>query len=400
MERQPIEVFFSYSREDKPLRDKLEIHLSSLRQQGVISSWHDRQIVAGSEWEEEIDRHMRTADIILLLVSPDFVNSKYCYDIELPYAMRRHEAGEAYVVPILLRPVARWKNLTFTRLQVYPSGGVPITQWADPDNGFVDVAEGIAEAVEKLLERRQEIEQLRLEQEELAKRETERLQQAELDRQEAQRLQQAELDRQEAQRLQQAELDREEAPRLRQAELYRQEAQRLQQAAERSRLSEARKTREVKQTKQEKLENTDVTQAYAIARIRDHKSGQMFYTAQIYQLQAGIRSDLTQGFKGIPIQLLNQEEPVQLEIIVWAEDMEVEPDWMQPYFFSQTEKNPLVEFKLKPTQLGRKEIRVEFLYQRHWLAKIEFEVEVVDTRQSTSSSWTSRLISLFRTLGR
>jgi len=374
MERQPIEVFFSYSREDKPLRDKLEIHLSSLRQQGVISSWHDRQIVAGSEWEEEIDRHMRTADIILLLVSPDFVNSKYCYDIELPYAMRRHEAGEAYVVPILLRPVARWKNLTFTRLQVYPSGGVPITQWADPDNGFVDVAEGIAEAVEKLLERRQEIEQLRLEQEELAKRETERLQQA--------------------------ESYREEAPRLRQAELYRQEAQRLQQAAERSRLSEARKTREVKQTKQEKLENTDVTQAYAIARIRDHKSGQMFYTAQIYQLQAGIRSDLTQGFKGIPIQLLNQEEPVQLEIIVWAEDMEVEPDWMQPYFFSQTEKNPLVEFKLKPTQLGRKEIRVEFLYQRHWLAKIEFEVEVVDTRQSTSSSWTSRLISLFRTLGR
>ena len=374
MERSPIEIFFSYSREDKPLRDKLEIHLSSLRQQGVISSWHDRQIVAGSEWEEEIDRHMRTADIILLLVSPDFVNSKYCYDIELPYAMRRHEAGEAYVVPILLRPVARWKNLTFTRLQVYPSGGVPITQWADPDNGFVDVAEGIAEAVEKLLERRQEIEQLRLEQEELAKRETERLQQA--------------------------ESYREEAPRLRQAELYRQEAQRLQQAAERSRLSEARKTREVKQTKQEKLENTDVTQAYAIARIRDHKSGQMFYTAQIYQLQAGIRSDLTQGFKGIPIQLLNQEEPVQLEIIVWAEDMEVEPDWMQPYFFSQTEKNPLVEFKLKPTQLGRKEIRVEFLYQRHWLAKIEFEVEVVDTRQSTSSSWTSRLISLFRTLGR
>ncbi|NJR40793.1 MAG: toll/interleukin-1 receptor domain-containing protein [Leptolyngbyaceae cyanobacterium CSU_1_4] len=82
------------------MRDKLEIHLSSLRQQGVISSWHDRQIVAGSEWEEEIDRHMRTADIILLLVSPDFVNSKYCYNIELPYAMQRHEAREAYVVPI------------------------------------------------------------------------------------------------------------------------------------------------------------------------------------------------------------------------------------------------------------------------------------------------------------
>jgi hypothetical protein len=90
MERQPIDIFFSYSREDKRLRDKLDVHLSSLKRRGVISSWHDRQIVAGSEWEEEIDRHMRTADIILLLVSSDFVNSKYCYEIELPIVMSRH----------------------------------------------------------------------------------------------------------------------------------------------------------------------------------------------------------------------------------------------------------------------------------------------------------------------
>jgi tetratricopeptide (TPR) repeat protein len=154
MEQQPIEVFFSYSREDKPLRDKLEIHLSSLRRQGVISSWHDRQIVAGSEWEEEIDRHMRTADILLLLISPDFVASRYCYEIELPDAMARHEAGEAYVVPILLRPTAGWKNLPFAKLQVYPSGGVPITRWGDEDEAFVDVADGIETAVEKLLEER------------------------------------------------------------------------------------------------------------------------------------------------------------------------------------------------------------------------------------------------------
>jgi hypothetical protein len=97
MEGQPIEVFFSYSREDKPLRDKLEKHLSGLKRQGVISAWHDRQIVAGSEWEEEIDRHLKTADIILLLVSPDFVASKYCYEVELPDAIARHEAAEAYL---------------------------------------------------------------------------------------------------------------------------------------------------------------------------------------------------------------------------------------------------------------------------------------------------------------
>lgn len=164
MEQQPIEVFFSYSREDKSLRDKLEIHLSSLKRQGVISSWHDRQIVAGSEWEEEIDRHMRTADIILLLVSPNFVASKYCYEIELPEAMARHEAEDAYVVPILLRPVAGWKLLPFAKLQLYPSGGVPITQWSDQDTAFVDVAEGIAIAVKQLLEQRRKREWLRLEQ--------------------------------------------------------------------------------------------------------------------------------------------------------------------------------------------------------------------------------------------
>jgi formylglycine-generating enzyme required for sulfatase activity len=155
MEGQPIEVFFSYSREDKPLRDKLEKHLSGLKRQGVISAWHDRQIVAGSEWEEEIDRHMRTADIILLLISPDFVASKYCYEIELPDAIGRHEAGEAIVVPILLRPTAGWKNLPFAKLQVYPSGGMPVTRWGDEDEAFVDVAEGIETAVKQLLKERE-----------------------------------------------------------------------------------------------------------------------------------------------------------------------------------------------------------------------------------------------------
>ncbi len=154
MAQEPIEVFFSYSREDKPLRDKLEIHLSSLNRQGVISAWHDRQIVAGSEWEEEIDRHMRTADIILLLISPDFVASKYCYEIELPDAIARHEAGEACVVPILLRPLADWEYLPFAKLQLYPSGGIPITEWNNQDSAFVDVVRGIKTAVRQLLEKR------------------------------------------------------------------------------------------------------------------------------------------------------------------------------------------------------------------------------------------------------
>jgi formylglycine-generating enzyme required for sulfatase activity len=160
MAQKPIEVFFSYSREDKPLRDKLEIALSSLKRHGVISSWHDRQILAGEEWQEEIDHHIQTADVILLLISPHFIASEYCYDIELPDAMARHDAGEACVVPILLRPVLAWKKFSFAKLQVYPSGGKPITKWADEDDAFLDVAEGIQQAVEQLLEQRQQQEQI------------------------------------------------------------------------------------------------------------------------------------------------------------------------------------------------------------------------------------------------
>jgi tetratricopeptide (TPR) repeat protein len=161
MAQQPIEVFISYARKDKLLREKLEVHLSPLKRQGMMSSaWHDRQIVAGSEWEEEIDCHMRTADIILLLISPDFVHSKYCYEIELPIVMSRHEAKEACVVPILLRPVAGWENLPFAKLQIYPSGAKPVTRWSDKDDAFVDVVKGIGEAAIQIFALRQERERL------------------------------------------------------------------------------------------------------------------------------------------------------------------------------------------------------------------------------------------------
>jgi formylglycine-generating enzyme required for sulfatase activity len=156
MEQQPISVFFSYSREDKPLRDELEKHLSGLKRLGVISSWHDRQIAAGAEWEQEIKNHINTDDIILLLVSPAFVYSNYCYEEELPEAIARHDAGEACVVPILLRPIEGWEDLPFAKLQVYPSGGKPVTDWANPDNAYVDIVKGIRGAVKQLLDKRQQ----------------------------------------------------------------------------------------------------------------------------------------------------------------------------------------------------------------------------------------------------
>src|SRR5437868_5155515 len=100
-----IGVFYSYSHKDEALRNKLETQLQLLERQGYIASWHDYKIVPGQEWANEIDAHLNTADIILLLVSPDYIASDYCYSVEMMQALKRHDAEEARVIPIILRPV-------------------------------------------------------------------------------------------------------------------------------------------------------------------------------------------------------------------------------------------------------------------------------------------------------
>lgn len=151
----PVEVFFSYSQRDEELREQLETHLAMLKNEGVIRGWHDRQITAGQEWDGRIDEHLNSADIILLLASPDFLASRYCYGVEVGRAMERHEAGEARVVPVILRP-CEWQHAPFSKLQALPTGTLPVTRWPDRDEAFLNVAEGIRRAVEDLLSAREE----------------------------------------------------------------------------------------------------------------------------------------------------------------------------------------------------------------------------------------------------
>lgn len=146
-----IEVFFSYSHKDEDLRDALADHLSILKRQGAISAWYDREITAGTEWEGEISTHLQTANIILLLVSANFIASDYCYDVELTRAMERHEKGEARVIPVILRPVD-WHGAPFGKLRPLPKNGEPITskRWDSLDEAFLDVARGIRLVAEQL----------------------------------------------------------------------------------------------------------------------------------------------------------------------------------------------------------------------------------------------------------
>jgi hypothetical protein len=125
-------------------------------------------------------------------------------------------------------------------------------------------------------------------------------------------------------------------------------------------------------------------EAIAFAIVKDHESEQAFLLNQGYQLQAGVENK-SSDFKGGSAQELNYQELIKLEIVVWAEGMEIESDWIKPYMFSCTQDTPPIEFKIKPFELGTQKIRVEFLYQRHWLAEIEFDVEVIESPVSVSA---------------
>lgn len=145
----PAEVFYSYAHKDERWRQKLDTHLSLLKRQGLISSWHDRRIVAGMDWAHEIDTHLNSAAIILLLISADFLASDYCYGIEMQRALERDQTKEARVIPILLRSVD-WQSAPFARLHVLPLDAKPITTWSNKDAAFADVAAGIRRAIEDL----------------------------------------------------------------------------------------------------------------------------------------------------------------------------------------------------------------------------------------------------------
>lgn len=135
----PIEIFFSYSHADEELMEHVRRQLVVFERTGQIVKSYDRQIPAGGNLDPEIDRRLNSADIILLFVSPDYLVSKYCWEREVPVAMRRHARGEARVIPVILRPCA-WSEAPFAKLRAVPEDGKPVTQWSDLDSVCLDIA--------------------------------------------------------------------------------------------------------------------------------------------------------------------------------------------------------------------------------------------------------------------
>lgn len=148
-------IFFSYSHRDESDRDELEKHLAPLRREGVIESWHDRRIAAGDDFGESIDQHLEEADVILLLISPDFMASDYCHDIEMTRAMERHEDKTARVIPVIL-DFCQWQQSPFGKLLAVPTDGKPIRQFPNRNEGFLQVADAIRRLFSKPSESRGE----------------------------------------------------------------------------------------------------------------------------------------------------------------------------------------------------------------------------------------------------
>jgi AAA domain-containing protein/TIR domain-containing protein len=137
-----LRVFYSYAAKDEALRERLEVHLKLLARQDLIEPWHQRHMLAGSIVRTELDEHLDRADLILLLVSPDFLASDECWGAQMKRALERHEAGSARVVPILMRP-CDWMHAPFAKLEPLPRERVPVTRWPDQDDAWANVANSL-----------------------------------------------------------------------------------------------------------------------------------------------------------------------------------------------------------------------------------------------------------------
>jgi hypothetical protein len=133
-----VKAFISYSHKDGHALERLHTHLAVLRRDGQIKAWFDRNILAGDELDREIEEQLESCELFLLLVSPDFLASDYCYEREMARALERHDAGEARVVPIIVQP-CDWLASPLKKLKALPRDGRPVSEWTNQNNAFVDI---------------------------------------------------------------------------------------------------------------------------------------------------------------------------------------------------------------------------------------------------------------------
>ena len=144
-----LKLFVSYSHVDEEIKASFIKHIQPLSRMNLISEWHDAKIEPGDKWSEKIIEQINGADIVIFLVSIDFINSKYCYDIEMETALKRNDNLECVVIPVLMRKCL-WQHTPLGALQALPKDAKPVASWPDMDEAFVNVVEGIKLVAEGL----------------------------------------------------------------------------------------------------------------------------------------------------------------------------------------------------------------------------------------------------------
>ncbi len=145
----PVKIFISYAHKDEPFKEELELHLKTLQRRGIIETFSDREVRPGEVWEAEISAKLQEAEIVLFLISPDFVGSDYMWDGEVKKALHRYWKGELVIIPVLIRP-ADIKGLDIDRFQALPANGKAVSQWADRDEAWLSVTQGLQKTIEAL----------------------------------------------------------------------------------------------------------------------------------------------------------------------------------------------------------------------------------------------------------
>lgn len=150
MKNKRVKVFLSYSHIDEAFKEKLDVHLAPLKRSEKIETWNDRKLMPGDSFDEEINKHLNEDEVIILLISADFINSDYCYMIELPKALERRKQGEAIVIPIILRPCL-WKETPLKNIQMLPKDAKPVSKYSDEDDAYLEIAESINDIINKFI---------------------------------------------------------------------------------------------------------------------------------------------------------------------------------------------------------------------------------------------------------
>lgn len=120
----------------------LDKHFAALKRSDKVETWNDRRLVPGCKLDEDIKKHLGEDDIIILLISSDFIVSDYCYNIEMCKAIERVENRECIVIPIIVRPCL-WTETPLKDILALPEDGKPISQFADCDEAYLEVVSAV-----------------------------------------------------------------------------------------------------------------------------------------------------------------------------------------------------------------------------------------------------------------